>query len=61
MISLKEQMATSNVGDTLMWFRQDLRLADNQALTAACDWARAQGTALRAIYIATPIQGHAMM
>lgn len=56
MISLKEQMATSNVGDTLMWFRQDLRLADNQALTAACDWARAQGTALRAIYIATPIQ-----
>ena len=41
----------------LMWFRQDLRLTDNQALTAACDWVRqATGAKLRAIYIATPSQ-----
>ena len=42
--------------NALMWFRQDLRLADNQALTAACDWARENGVALKAIYIATPTQ-----
>jgi deoxyribodipyrimidine photo-lyase len=42
--------------NALMWFRQDLRLADNQALSAACDWARANGVALKAIYIATPTQ-----
>ncbi|MFB2684699.1 deoxyribodipyrimidine photo-lyase [Shewanella mangrovisoli] len=41
----------------LMWFRQDLRLTDNQALTAACDWVRqVPGAKLRAIYIATPSQ-----
>lgn len=42
--------------NALMWFRQDLRLADNQALSAACDWARENGVALKAIYIATPTQ-----
>ncbi|MFB2720660.1 deoxyribodipyrimidine photo-lyase [Shewanella xiamenensis] len=41
----------------LMWFRQDLRLTDNQAFTAACDWVRQHHAAkLKAIYIATPSQ-----
>ncbi|MCH1929014.1 deoxyribodipyrimidine photo-lyase [Shewanella sp. A25] len=54
----------------LMWFRQDLRLNDNQALTAACEWIRDQnpihgssgndvsnqGAKLNAIFIATPKQ-----
>ncbi|NMH65696.1 deoxyribodipyrimidine photo-lyase [Shewanella salipaludis] len=50
----------------LVWFRQDLRLTDNQALSAACDWARegetgaAEGsTKVRALYIATPMQWRA--
>ncbi|MGL5467680.1 MAG: deoxyribodipyrimidine photo-lyase [Shewanella sp.] len=43
----------------LMWFRQDLRLTDNQALTAACDWVRQHHAAkLKAIYITTPNQWH---
>lgn len=43
--------------DALIWFRQDLRLSDNQALTAACDWVKQQHSAkLKAIYIATPAQ-----
>ncbi|MGL5390260.1 MAG: deoxyribodipyrimidine photo-lyase, partial [Shewanella sp.] len=40
----------------LMWFRQDLRLGDNQAFTASCEWARAKQARLKAIYIATPAQ-----
>ncbi|MGL4613029.1 MAG: deoxyribodipyrimidine photo-lyase, partial [Shewanella sp.] len=39
-----------------MWFRQDLRLEDNQALTASCEWARTHLARLKAIYIATPAQ-----
>ncbi|PTA50902.1 deoxyribodipyrimidine photo-lyase [Shewanella morhuae] len=56
MTSAKHHSITLPDQNVLMWFRQDLRLADNQALTAACDWARENGTALKAIYIATPTQ-----
>lgn len=40
----------------VFWFRQDLRLADNQAFTAACEWVKQQQSSLTAIYIATPRQ-----
>lgn len=57
MTSTNVSMLTERKGNNaLMWFRQDLRLADNQALTAACDWARGNGSVLKAIYIATPFQ-----
>lgn len=39
-----------------IWFRQDLRITDNQALTAAVKMARQQRLPLKAVYIATPVQ-----
>jgi deoxyribodipyrimidine photo-lyase len=40
----------------LMWFRRDLRVADNLALLAACQHANRAGLPLIAAYIATPRQ-----
>ncbi|MDO6441168.1 deoxyribodipyrimidine photo-lyase [Marinobacter sp. 2_MG-2023] len=42
----------------LVWFRNDLRIADNAALTAACKESRAAGgnTGVRACFILTPAQ-----
>ncbi|MCP5352872.1 MAG: deoxyribodipyrimidine photo-lyase [Chromatiales bacterium] len=37
--------------NALVWFRRDLRRADNPALLAASDWAREQGGRLLAVYI----------
>ena len=48
--------ASATSHKSLMWFRQDLRLYDNQALTNACQWAREHHTQVRALYIATPAQ-----
>lgn len=48
--------ATNNKDVVYIWFRQDLRVADNQALTAAMTMARQQQLPLKAIYIATPEQ-----
>jgi deoxyribodipyrimidine photo-lyase len=39
-----------------IWFRNDLRLADNQALTAACEHARAVNAKVKAVYLVTPEQ-----
>lgn len=39
-----------------MWFRNDLRLTDNQALTAACEQARALNAKVKAVYLVTPEQ-----
>ncbi|MFQ6372225.1 deoxyribodipyrimidine photo-lyase [Shewanella sp. YIC-542] len=39
-----------------MWFRKDLRLYDNQALTQACGRARALGGRVTAVYTVTPNQ-----
>src|ERR1043165_1149026 len=38
----------------LVWFRQDLRLADNPALAAAMDAASASGAALIPVFIWAP-------
>ncbi|QSX40019.1 deoxyribodipyrimidine photo-lyase [Shewanella cyperi] len=43
----------------LIWFRQDLRVSDHQALWAACEEARDTGARLYALYIATPKQWQA--
>lgn len=40
----------------LMWFRQDLRLMDNQALTAAIEAAKIGDSQVRALFIASPEQ-----
>jgi deoxyribodipyrimidine photo-lyase len=40
----------------LVWFRQDLRLKDNPALVAACDFARDNSSSVRAVYLVTPQQ-----
>jgi len=42
--------------NSLMWFRQDLRLADNPALVAACDFAARHHSHVRAVYFVTPAQ-----
>ncbi|WP_350432726.1 deoxyribodipyrimidine photo-lyase [Shewanella sp. H8] len=42
--------------NSLMWFRQDLRVADNPALVAACDFAIGNNSHLRAVYFVTPSQ-----
>lgn len=42
--------------NTLIWFRQDLRLEDNLALTLACQRASELGSILYGIYIASPSQ-----
>lgn len=56
-LSSKMPIATATPdAQVLMWFRQDLRLEDNQALTASCEWARTHLATLKAIYIATPAQ-----
>ncbi|QSX34568.1 deoxyribodipyrimidine photo-lyase [Shewanella avicenniae] len=39
-----------------IWFRQDLRVSDNQALHAAAKMARQQQLPLKAVYIETPLQ-----
>uniref|UniRef100_UPI0035627620 deoxyribodipyrimidine photo-lyase n=1 Tax=Shewanella sp. TaxID=50422 RepID=UPI0035627620 len=46
-------MTTMN---SLMWFRQDLRVADNPALVAACEFAKQHQGNVRALYIVTPSQ-----
>lgn len=46
-------MSTMN---SLMWFRQDLRVADNPALVAACEFAKQHQGNVRALYIVTPSQ-----
>ncbi|WP_435805054.1 deoxyribodipyrimidine photo-lyase [Shewanella psychromarinicola] len=45
----------SNV-NSLMWFRQDLRVGDNPALVAACQFAQQHQGKVRAVYIVTPSQ-----
>ncbi|MBT1444435.1 deoxyribodipyrimidine photo-lyase [Shewanella sp. JM162201] len=42
--------------NTLVWFRQDLRTLDNQALTLACEDAKARGAKLYGVFIASPAQ-----
>lgn len=42
--------------NSLMWFRRDLRLADNRALLEACDYAKHQSAKVYAIFISTPKQ-----
>lgn len=42
--------------NTLVWFRQDLRTIDNQALTRACEDAIARGGKVHALFIASPGQ-----
>ncbi|MCF1426789.1 MAG: deoxyribodipyrimidine photo-lyase [Shewanella sp.] len=42
--------------NTLMWFRMDLRLADNAALCAAVEAARSQGGRVQALFCVTPAQ-----
>ena len=42
--------------NSLMWFRQDLRVADNPALLAACEFAKKHQGQVRALYIVTPSQ-----
>lgn len=42
--------------NSLMWFRKDLRVIDNPALSAACHQAERGGGLVRAIYIASPTQ-----
>ena len=42
--------------NTLVWFRNDLRVQDNQNLVAACEHAQREGHSVRALFIATPIQ-----
>ncbi|WP_418357387.1 deoxyribodipyrimidine photo-lyase [Shewanella basaltis] len=46
-------MSTQN---SLMWFRQDLRVADNPALVAACEYAKQHHSHVRALYIVSPLQ-----
>ena len=42
--------------NSLMWFRQDLRVADNPALVAACEFASNNHGHVRAVYFVTPAQ-----
>ncbi|ABE56117.1 Deoxyribodipyrimidine photo-lyase type I [Shewanella denitrificans OS217] len=42
--------------NSLMWFRNDLRLGDNPALNAACEYAGVHGGKVRAVYLVTPKQ-----
>ena len=42
--------------NSLIWFRRDLRVADNQALLEACDYARSHDGRVYALYISTPKQ-----
>lgn len=44
------------VPNSLMWFRNDLRIGDNPALKAACEFANDHGSKVRAVYIVTPEQ-----
>ncbi|MGX9462312.1 deoxyribodipyrimidine photo-lyase [Shewanella sp. A14] len=46
-------MTTKN---SLMWFRQDLRVADNPALFAACEFAKQHQGHVKAVYFVTPAQ-----
>ncbi|MGS0694449.1 deoxyribodipyrimidine photo-lyase [Shewanella sp. 0m-4] len=46
-------------GHALIWFRNDLRLQDNQALMAACEYASSRGASVRALFLATPTQWQA--
>ena len=38
--------------NNLVWFRRDLRISDNRALTAACN----SGCGVNAVYVLTPQQ-----
>ena len=40
----------------LMWFRRDLRIADNTALTALCERANEEGAIVSAVFFLTPHQ-----
>lgn len=42
--------------NALVWFRHDLRLEDNQALVAACEYAETHQSDVRAIFFVTPKQ-----
>ena len=42
--------------NSLIWFRRNLRVADNQALLEACDYARSHDGRVYALYISTPKQ-----
>ncbi|HSG61718.1 MAG TPA: deoxyribodipyrimidine photo-lyase, partial [Pseudomonadales bacterium] len=52
----QQRQSTENQQHSAIWFRQDLRLADNQAFTSACQWAREHQGRVRGLYIATPSQ-----
>jgi deoxyribodipyrimidine photo-lyase len=47
---------TADKANTLVWFRSDLRVQDNQTLVAACEHAVGEGRLVRAIFIVTPKQ-----
>ncbi len=47
---------TVKAENTLVWFRNDLRVQDNQNLVAACEHAQREGHSVRALFIATPMQ-----
>ncbi|MDF0533896.1 deoxyribodipyrimidine photo-lyase [Shewanella sp. A32] len=42
-----------------IWFRNDLRVTDNQALSAACEHAKTVNANIQAVYIVTPAQWQA--
>ncbi|MCL1145020.1 deoxyribodipyrimidine photo-lyase [Shewanella marinintestina] len=46
----------STNGNTLVWFRHDLRIDDNQSLVAACQYAAEHQGVVRAIFFVTPKQ-----
>ena len=48
-----------NMPHYLMWFRRDLRLHDNTALTALCERAQADHARVSAVFFLTPEQWHA--
>lgn len=47
---------TASKANTLVWFRNDLRVQDNQTLVAACEHATAERRLVRAVFISTPQQ-----
>ncbi|MDB2386187.1 deoxyribodipyrimidine photo-lyase [Shewanella sp.] len=47
---------TIKAANSLVWFRHDLRVQDNQNLVAACEHAKRAGHSVRALFIATPMQ-----
>ncbi|MGB0894681.1 MAG: deoxyribodipyrimidine photo-lyase [Parashewanella sp.] len=45
-----------SASNALMWFRNDLRVTDNQALSLAVEWAAKHNAGLEAVYFQTPNQ-----